>query len=210
MKGTDFLPRIGEGLVEPLDGVVARRICLPTYSYLSPLLSRLRLSLAHLSLTSLFSAFISGLMLYLGNFAVGGVLVFITLIVGWLGWRQVEMFRVPSFWMVLGSTLDRIGEIFIISGIILSRFTTGIFWQLIGVFALVGSLTVSYTAVRSGREFKGFIWKGFSAYGATKDVRLTIIAASSILSVPSLGLIALAILTLTVVVKRILDMLSLE
>lgn len=208
MKNGSFA-EVSERFVEPLDGIVARRICLPMYSHLSPFLSRFRLSLVHLSSASLFSAFISGLMLYLGNPIVGGVLVFITLIVGWLGWRQVERFRVSRFWMVLGSTLDRIGEIFIISGIIVSRFAAGTPRQLIGIFALVGSLIVSYTAVRSGREFRDFVWKGFSAYGATRDVRLTIIATSSILSIPSLGLTVLAILTSTVIVKRIMDVLSL-
>lgn len=200
---------MSEGLVEPLDGVVARYICIPVYAHLDNVFSSSRLGLNHLSTAAIFSAFISGLMSHMGEPIMAGIMALVTLFMSWLGWKQAERLGASRLGIIMGSTLDRIGETLIISGMVTSPLVTGESLRLIGVLSLAGSLTVSYTAVRSGREYKGLVWRGFSAYGATRDVRLTVIASSSILNVPSLGLAFLAVLTLTVVVKRLLDLLPL-
>ena len=203
------LPVVSEGLVEPLDGVVARYICIPLSSRLDGFLSHSRLRLKHLSLTAVLIALASGCAAYLDGLVAAGLLAFTAFLTSWLGWRQAERFGASKLWILAGSILDRVGEAFIISGMAASPSIMGGPWRLIGILALAGSLSVSYTAVRGGREYKGFAWRGFSAYGATRDVRFTVIAFSSILESPSLGLTVLAVLTLTVVVKRLVDLLSL-
>ncbi|MBS7645228.1 MAG: hypothetical protein QW638_08460 [Candidatus Bathyarchaeia archaeon] len=204
------MSRLSEDLVEPFDGVVAKYIYAPVCSHIDAMLSSRGLHPIHLPATALLSALISGLASYLGEPLPGGILALTALLASWLGWRRVERLGAPRSWIIIGSTLDRIGEIFIVSGMIASPLTARDPCRIIGILALAGSLAVSYTAVRAGREFKAFTWKGFSAYGATRDVRFTVIAVSSILNAPSLGLILLAALTLTVVAKRILDLFSLR
>ena len=188
---------------------MARYIYAPVCSQLDAKLSNRRLHPIHLSALALLSALTSGLASYIGEPVLGGVLAFAALLTSWLGWRRMERLRTSASWIIMGSTLDRLGEVFIISGMIASPSTAGGLWRLIGVLALAGSLAVSYTAVRAGREFKAFTWRGLSAYGAARDVRFTLIAVSSIVKVPTLGLTVLAALTLSAVAKRSLDLLSL-
>ncbi len=203
------MSKISEELVEPLDGIVAKALFYPIYSRLEVLLLEKHLSQAQLSLTAMFSALASGLAFYFGNLLVGGTLTLLTLIICWLAWRLAVTGRTSRLWLVIGSTLDRAGEAFIISGIILSPFIEGNPWRIVGIIALIGSLTVSYTATRSGREFGRSVWRGFSAYGATRDIRLTLIVVSSIIGVIPWGLVSLAILTFSVIMKRIIDILPL-
>ena len=204
------MPKISEELIEPLDGIVAKVLCYPIYSHLESLFLQKRLYHIHLSTTAFFIALISGLTLYYDHFLIGGILSLLALIICWLSWKLAIIRRISRFWITLGSILDRSGEAFIISAIILSSSIQNDLMRLVGVTALIGSLTVSYTATRSGREFGKYVWKGFSAYGATRDVRLTLIGISAIIGFLMWGLVFLAVLTFSVVIKRIIDIQSVE
>jgi phosphatidylglycerophosphate synthase len=202
------LSTITEEFIEPMDGVVAKVVCYPIYSRLETLFLKKSVSHAQFSVISLFFAFFSGLTFYYSQFYIGAILTFLTLITNWISWRLAVIGRSSRFGIVLGSILDRTSEAIIISGIILSPALQSNLWRIVGVIALIGSLTVSYLAVRSFKEFKKNMWKGFPAYGATRDVRLTLIIISAIIGLMSWGLAALAILTFCIVVKRTIEIQS--
>ena len=74
-----------------------------------------------------------------------------------------------------------------------------------GLAALFGSLMVSYSRAKAEADLNLVFKTGFSGYAANRDVRLFIIMIGGILNQAYITLIVLAVLTNSVVFKRILD-----
>ena len=191
-----------EEFVEPSDGVVASILGACLSSRCEHYLLKRGIGLPILSITALLIACGSCIAFIFYSTFSGGCLALFHMIFCWLSWRMAQLNQSPPFWNVLGSTFDRLGEALLFSGIIFSHFLVGRLELVTGILSLVGSLTISYTAVRSGREFRRFIWTRFSAYGATRDVRVSILAVTGMLGIVSWGVTCLAVLTFAVLIAR--------
>lgn len=197
-----------EERIEPLDGIIARVLCNLFYSRIETFMYRKSFPQPFLFVASFLVAFTCCLAFVFQYPILGGVLSLFYLLLNLLTWKQVIIASPPRFWIVLGSTIDRVSEALIFSGILLSPFLETSLEYVIGFLALIGSLTVSYIATKATREFGKFIWKSFSAYGATRDIRLAIIAISSIIGIIPWGLACLTFLTFAVICMRLKGILS--
>ena len=104
--------------------------------------------------------------------------------------------RVTKFGGVLDSTLDRLGEIFILSGIILAGLSS-LFW---GLTAIIFSLMVSYVRARAEVEGVKMAGVGF----AERPERMLVLVAASLLRKIEYGVILISILSIITVAQRIL------
>jgi len=104
--------------------------------------------------------------------------------------------RVTKFGGVLDSTLDRLGEIFILSGIILAGLSS-VFW---GLTAIIFSLMVSYVRARAEVEGVKMAGVGF----AERPERMLVLVAASLLRKIEYGVILISILSIITVAQRIL------
>ncbi|MGQ9542809.1 MAG: CDP-alcohol phosphatidyltransferase family protein [Candidatus Bathyarchaeia archaeon] len=104
--------------------------------------------------------------------------------------------QTTKFGGVLDSTLDRFGEIFIISGMVLGGLSS-VLW---GLCALSSSLMVSYTRARV--EAEGLRLEGVGV--AERPERIIILALSTFLGYVEYGVIIISVLSTITVAQRIL------
>ena len=105
--------------------------------------------------------------------------------------------KVTKFGGILDSTLDRLGEIFILSGIILGGLSS-LSWGLVAVSA---SLMVSY--VRARAEVEGVRMTGVGI--AERPERMLILVVALLLKSVEYGVILIGILSCVTVVERMLS-----
>ena len=103
--------------------------------------------------------------------------------------------QVTRFGGVIDSLFDRIGEVFVYCGIILSGLSS-LFW---GLTALVASLMVSY--VRSRAEAAGAKMEGVGI--AERPERIVILAVASFIGQIELGLIVIGCLATLTLLHRV-------
>lgn len=104
--------------------------------------------------------------------------------------------RTTKFGGVLDSILDRLGEIFIISGMTIGGFSS-VIW---GLAAVSASLMVSYARARV--EAEGLRLEGVGV--AERPERILILSFSTFLGYIEYGVIAVSILATITVVQRVL------
>lgn len=104
--------------------------------------------------------------------------------------------RVTKYGGVLDSTLDRLGEIFILSGIILGGLSS-LSW---GLVAISASLMVSY--VRARAEVEGVRMSGVGI--AERPERMLVLVAALLLRSVEYGIILIGVLSCVTVVQRLL------
>jgi len=103
--------------------------------------------------------------------------------------------QVTRFGGVIDSVFDRVGEVFVYSGIILGG-SSSLFW---GLVALVTSLMVSY--VRSRAEAEGAKMEGIGI--AERPERIVILAVATFIGQIELGLIAIGCLATLTIFHRV-------
>jgi len=154
-----------------------------------------------LSLLGLVCAFLSGVLYYMlaGRPWISWVAPILLLLSGLFDALDGAMARVygqvTRFGGVIDSVFDRVGEVFVYSGIILGG-SSSLFW---GLIALVTSLMVSY--VRSRAEAEGAKMEGIGI--AERPERMIILAVATFIRQIELGLIAIGFLATLTVVHRI-------
>jgi len=104
--------------------------------------------------------------------------------------------RATKYGGVLDSTLDRLGEIFILSGIILGGLSS-LSW---GLVAISASLMVSYVRARS--EVEGVRMSGVGI--AERPERMLVLVAALLLRSIEYGIILIGVLSCVTVVQRLL------
>jgi len=172
-----------------------------TLALLAKLLHSLGLSPFSLSLLGLVCAFLSGILYYVLAIRpwISWIAATLLLLSGLFDALDGAMARVygqaTRFGGVIDSVFDRIGEVFVYSGIVLGG-SSSLFW---GLVALVTSLMVSY--VRSRAEAEGAKMEGIGI--AERPERIVILAAATFIRQIELGLIVIGCLATLTLFHRV-------
>jgi len=168
---------------------------------LAKFLHSLGLSPFSLSLLGLVCAFLSGILYYVLAIRpwISWIAATLLLLSGLFDSLDGAMARVygqtTRFGGVIDSVFDRIGEVFVYSGIILGG-SSSLF---LGLVALVTSLMVSY--VRSRAEAEGAKMEGIGI--AERPERIVILAAATFIRQIELGLIVIGCLATLTLLHRV-------
>ena len=168
---------------------------------LAKFLHSLGLSPFSLSLLGLVCAFLSGILYYALAIRpwISWIAATLLLLSGLFDALDGAMARVygqaTRFGGVIDSVFDRIGEVFVYSGIILGG-SSSLFW---GLVALVTSLMVSY--VRSRAEAEGAKMEGVGI--AERPERIVILAAATFIRQIELALIVIGCLATLTLFHRV-------
>ena len=168
---------------------------------LAKFLHSLGLSPFSLSLLGLVCAFLSGILYYVLAIRpwISWIAATLLLLSGLFDALDGAMARVygqaTRFGGVIDSVFDRIGEVFVYSGIILGG-SSSLFW---GLVALVTSLMVSY--VRSRAEAEGAKMEGIGI--AERPERIVILAGATFIRQIELGLIVIGFLATLTLFHRV-------
>jgi len=154
-----------------------------------------------LSLLGLMCAFLSGVLYYMLPTRLwiswfAPVLLLLSGLFDALDGAMARVYgQVTRFGGVIDSVFDRVGEVFVYSGIILGG-SSSLFW---GLVALVTSLMVSY--VRSRAEAEGAKMEGIGI--AERPERIVILAVATFVGQVELGLIAIGCLATLTIFHRV-------
>jgi len=168
---------------------------------LAKFLHSLGLSPFSLSLLGLVCAFLSSILYYVLATRpwISWIAATLLLLSGLFDALDGAMARVygqaTRFGGVIDSVFDRIGEVFVYSGIILGG-SSSLFW---GLVALVTSLMVSY--VRSRAEAEGAKMEGIGI--AERPERIVILAGATFIRQIELGLIVIGFLATLTLLHRV-------
>jgi len=154
-----------------------------------------------LSLLGLICAFLSGILYYElamqpWAFWVAPIFLLLSGLFDAVDGAMARVYgQVTRFGGVIDSVFDRIGEVFVYSGIILGG-SCSLFW---GLLALVASLMVSY--VRSRAEVEGARMEGVGI--AERPERIVILAVATFIRQIELGLIVISCLATLTLFHRV-------
>lgn len=119
-----------------------------------------------------------------------------------------ELGRMSEWGAYLDSMLDRYADAIIIASMSLYASLQGgqpLFVIISGLFAITGTLLVSYTRALSNYAGHAAFSGSFANYAGNRDVRLLAIAMGSMLGLVSETLLLLAVLTNLVVITRLVE-----
>lgn len=196
-------------LTKPEDGPVSRYINRPISNRISAQLVKTRLTPNHMSAIAFAFALLASYFLFLEVFPfllVGGILVQLSSI---LDGTDGEIARLKFASTQKGgwidSVTDRYADFIIIAALVYGQWvlSADARWWLLAIFAIVGSLGVSYT---SSAFFASF-GKGHPIglqIPAKRDSRLLILGVASALGLPFYGLLAVGLLGNVEVLRRLL------
>ncbi len=195
-----------KGLIKPTDGIVSRYINRPISLRISRILVNKDIKPNTISVISFVVSIISAVLLSIGSYfstLLGGILVqFSSILDGCDGEVARLKFEDNEYGAWFDATLDRYSDAIIVFGIILGLLNyhgnTAI-W-IYGYMAIVGTLITSYTATKYDTLLK---LKKSTTWRFGRDIRMLIIMIGAVLNEMYYLLIALALLTNIVSIRRL-------
>lgn len=181
-------------LSKPDDGLVSRYINRPISTRISLFAYRngFRIAPVMVTLTSFILALSASLLLGVGSFLLGGLLVQLSSIIDGVDGEIARLFQKASPWGgYLDSLLDRISDVAIVIGLTLSSPNIDGFTFLFASLATANVILVSY--VTHSLKSLGVGTEKLRKVPATRDVRLFVVFVVSLLSLPLYGLFFLAL-----------------
>ena len=199
-----------KNLIKPTDGPVSRLLNRPISIFLSRYLVKLNISPNSLSLFAFLGCALSAFFFSTGaypNFIIAGILAQIFSILDGCDGEVARLtFRCSEYGAWFDAVLDRYADALIILGMVLGD------WKLhmrpsvwtVGFFALLGSLMISYTAIKYDAILKEKKAKIKLRFG--RDVRLFIIMLGGLTAQLFLTLLTLAFTTNLECIRRMFEM----
>lgn len=198
---------------EKWDGVISHRINRKFSTPLAKFLARYELMTPNqVTIIGFLIGLLSPLFFILGSPVAGGLLAQISSIIDGADGELARLRKMKTkYGGYLDAVLDRYVDAVIIAGMIYYSFIFEGFESVfvIGLFAIIGSMLISYTAAKAELDFNKPFNKGISSYAASRDVRIflmfigslfTLIYSNAIL----VTLVVLAVLTNFIVILRLI------
>ncbi|NOY64024.1 MAG: NTP transferase domain-containing protein [Nitrospirae bacterium] len=195
-----------KGLIKPTDGIVSRYINRPISLRISRILVNKTIKPNTISVISFIVSVVSALLFSIGNYfstLIGGLLVqFSSILDGCDGEVARLKFEDNEYGAWFDATLDRYADAIVIFGIILGllNYNSNMVTWIYGYLAITGTFITSYTATKYDALLK---LKKNTTWRFGRDIRMFIIMIGAVLNEMYYLLIALALLTNIVSLRRL-------
>ncbi|RKY53217.1 MAG: hypothetical protein DRP89_06550 [Candidatus Neomarinimicrobiota bacterium] len=198
------------------DGPISRYLNRPISTKISRYLVRTKITPNCVSLISFAICSISALFFFLGGYislVIGGVLAQISSIIDGCDGEIARLkFQKTDFGRWFDAVLDRYADAFLLFGLTFYVFSSSgnLFYLFIGFLAIIGTFMNSYTADKYDGLMKRKIGSKGYYFRIGRDARLFIIFLGSLVNLPLLALIIIALLMNIENVRRIVALYKYE